>query len=241
MGILGIKNRTENWKTAQTFAPFFGNQPALRLLAGRLGEPLDHEEKVGLELFWKGGRDWIKKKKPDETWLTERLADAYGRYFPDLRCEIVKFHNREPSKNFNSLVDKNYNVSGAHVKQLVSHFKNTEFDIVLETSKHLFIGEAKDESGFGTDGRYVLVHQLIRQCVIAQILVDLVAEDERPPKTVVPFVVAPRCKRRKSLENTAQFRFMTGYPDGKPYLKKSNILSWEELTSPPYVRPPSTE
>ena len=109
------------------------------------------------------------------------------------------------------------------MKQLVSHFKNTEFDIVLETSKHLFIGEAKDESGFGTDGRYVLVHQLIRQYVIAQILVYLV--DKHNPKIVVPFVVAPGCKRQ-SLENTAQFRFMTYYPQGRP----SKILSWEELS-----------
>ena len=221
MGILGIDNRTENWKTARTFAPFFDNSARLRELAGEL---LVEE-----------------KKKRSEAWLTERLADAYKCYFPSLRYEIEKFHNRAPSKNFNSLVaKKNYNVSGAHVKQLVSHFKNTEFDIVLETSKHLFIGEAKDESGFGTDGRYVLVHQLIRQYVIAQILVYLV--DKHNPKIVVPFVVAPGGKRQKSLENTAQFRFMTGHPEGRPpYLEKSNILSWEELTSPLYVRPPSTE
>ena len=230
MGILGITNRTENWKTAQTFAPFIGNHIACKLLAERLlDERLDDTEDVSLELFWTGGRDyWDKKKERGEDWLTESLADAYGRYFCGLRREIVEFHDRDPSKNFNSLVAKNYNVCGENIKQLVSHFKNTEFDIVLETSNHLFIGEAKDESSFGTDGNYVLAHQLIRQFVIAQILAHLVAEcGEEQAKSIVPFVIGPdEDKEMASLKNTAQIRFMME----KGYLKESNILSWTDVS-----------
>lgn len=62
MGIPGINNRTENWKTAPTFAPFIGNQFAAKLPAERrlIGggyrtSPLVHEEEVSLELFWTGG------------------------------------------------------------------------------------------------------------------------------------------------------------------------------------------
>ncbi len=221
MGILGITNRTENWKTAQTFAPFIGNQFALRLLAGQLlDDPLDHEEEVNLELFWTGGRDYLDAAdtKPEP----RDLADAYDHYFRDLRDEIVKFQG-DSSKTFRSLQPHNYRVDGENAKKLLDHFKNTEFDIVLETSEHLFIGEAKDESGFGTDGNLVLVHQLIRQYVIAQILARLVAEDrDERPKSIVPFVVAPEGKKLASLRNTAQIKFMID----QKYLKESNILSW---------------
>ena len=60
MGILGIKNRTENWKTAQTFAPFFSDENLRLGLVRKLGEPLETEpDDVQLELFWKGIRDYM--------------------------------------------------------------------------------------------------------------------------------------------------------------------------------------
>ena len=234
MGILGIDNRTENWKTAQTFAPFIGNDFAAKLLAERLleGRPLDPEEEVSLELFWKGGRDyWHAAKKCDK--LVEPspklLACTYNQRFPRLRKEIEEFQ-RDAPKAFRPLLLYNYkvdNVDGGYAKTLATNFRNTEFDIVLETSEYLLIGEAKDESSFDAKSKYVLVHQLIRQYVIAEILVHLVAEAKNQrPKKVVPFVVAPRGKKLESLMETAQIRFMTGYPKGRPYLKKSNILSW---------------
>ena len=37
--ILGIKNRTENWKTARYFAPFFEDEAARLSLAKKLGAP----------------------------------------------------------------------------------------------------------------------------------------------------------------------------------------------------------
>ena len=56
MAILGIENRTENWKTAQVFAPLFEGADvrkrlARKRLAGKLlGKPVKRD--VSLELFW---------------------------------------------------------------------------------------------------------------------------------------------------------------------------------------------
>lgn len=225
MGILGIPNRTENWKTAQTFAPFMGNQPALRRLVKRLGKPIGEKEKVSLELFWKGGRDWLAQDERRAKKLAKRMSDAYKTcHFHSLREKI-----KDESAGFRSLKSRNYQIDEESGKKLANHFKNTEFDIVLETSEHLFIGEAKDESGFGTDSRYVLVHQLIRQFVIAQILAHLVAEcGEEQPKSIVPFVIGPdEDKKLCSLRKTAQIRFMTK----EGYLEENNVLSWKELAS----------
>ena len=150
MGILGICNRTENWKTARTFAPFIGKPARLRLLAGRLlPEPLDDEEKVNLELFWKGGRDyWHAAKRCDAIVepSPKLLARAYKQCFPRLHEDIKEFQIEAP-KAFRSLQDDNYNVDGENAEKLATNFRNTEFDVVLETSEHLFVGEAKDETG----------------------------------------------------------------------------------------------
>lgn len=51
--------------------------------------------------------------------------------------------------------------------------QNPEIYIVLETPNHLFIGKAKDEMDCHSDGKRILVHQLIRQYVIAHILLTL--------------------------------------------------------------------
>lgn len=227
MGILGIKNRTENWKTAQTFAPFIDNPDRLRLLVERLGGSPGQEEKVSLELFWKGGRDycWDTTKvtpSPDD------LRTAYNCCLPDLRDKVEEFQKRA-SKTFRPLLCKNYNVSGENAKNLETNFRNTEIDVVLETSKHLFVGEAKDETGLHANREYVLAHQLIRQFVIAKILAHLVAEcGEEQAKSIVPFVIGPdEDEKMASLKNTAQIRFMME----KDYLEESNILSWDELAS----------
>tara|TARA_B100002003_G_C13895335_1_gene436428 strand:- start:390 stop:617 length:228 start_codon:yes stop_codon:yes gene_type:complete len=68
MGILRIRNRTENWKTAVHFSPLFGEK-SFRL-AERLGaEPETRPADVKLELFWRGMRDHLHKfkRKPEET------------------------------------------------------------------------------------------------------------------------------------------------------------------------------
>ena len=100
MGILGINNRTENWKTASSFAPFFDDAPARRNLASRLleplGEPLGNGE-VQIELFWYGMRDqqskegWTKLGKSKQAEVMAGFADRYNRRFPKLRQAVESF------------------------------------------------------------------------------------------------------------------------------------------------------
>ena len=88
MGILGIDNRTENWKTARCFAPFFGDVAARLKLAKRLGvlgEPPPSE--IKLELFWKGLRDHLKQNRDSIKSIEEYyspLASHYQKLFSDL-------------------------------------------------------------------------------------------------------------------------------------------------------------
>lgn len=73
MPILGIENRTENWRTAHSFAPLFGDAALRRRFASLLfGEPV--EAPASLELFWHGLHDYGIRhgwKRPD-------FAEAYG-------------------------------------------------------------------------------------------------------------------------------------------------------------------
>ena len=81
MPILGIENRTENWRTAHSFAPLFEDAALRRQFASLLlGEPV--ETPVSLELFWHGLHDYgIRRgwKTPD---FAEPCAEAYARLFP---------------------------------------------------------------------------------------------------------------------------------------------------------------
>ena len=54
-GILGIKNRTENWKTTVHFSPLLHGR--CRQFAEKLGAiQLPKSGEVNMELFWKGMR-----------------------------------------------------------------------------------------------------------------------------------------------------------------------------------------
>ena len=173
MAILGIENRTENWKTAQVFAPFFENPCAPKRLAGKLlGTPAPPKLNVSLELFWYGIRDygdrcgWKKKN------YIKPCAEAYESLFPELRGCV--------EKHFTNLDAIHYSVSDK--VKLANNLRNTEIDIVLESQHHLFIGEAKREAKFG-DRASVLKHQLVRQYVMARILLELVGKKKRSSRS----------------------------------------------------------
>ena len=60
MGILGIKNRTEDWKTARHFCGL--DDDAKTMLVTALGEPNGiTAPDIQIELFWKGIRDYLHK------------------------------------------------------------------------------------------------------------------------------------------------------------------------------------
>ena len=143
MGILGIANRTENWKTAQTFAPFFADECARKRLVTRLLEPLGqaHEAQAGtvkIELFWYGMRDWIHQTDEENKIQVEAIASSYEKpdLFRDLRESIHSFRAETSPKKFMPLQPHNYNVAEENWEEL---FNNTqiEIDIVLESQNHL--------------------------------------------------------------------------------------------------------
>ena len=211
MAILGIENRTENWKTAQVFAPFFEDADAPKRLARRrlagmlLGKCV--KSTVSLDLFWYGIRDygdrcgWKKKN------YIKPCAEAYERLFPELRGCV--------EKQFTNLDAIHYSVSDK--VKLANNLRNTEIDIVLESQHHLFIGEAKREAKFG-DRASVLKHQLVRQYVMARILLELVGKK----KKIVPFVVGNNAEK---LGDDAQVRFMIE----RLGMRRENVLEWGDV------------
>ena len=74
-GILEIENRTENWKTARYFSPFFEDEAAGIRLAKRLGAPQSTEQsEVQLELFWKGMRDYVHQGERNTREFSQNLV-----------------------------------------------------------------------------------------------------------------------------------------------------------------------
>ena len=222
MGILGITNRSENWKTVENF---YGLEDDAKIrLAQRLGEP--RETRAGdmqIELFWYGIRDYMDQVDGENRPSPEAIGTSYNKpnLFRDLRSNVQTFRAKTFPYGFNSLKPHNYLATEGTLDALFSNVSNTEVDIVLETPTHLFIGEAKhEEDGFDTDGTYVLVHQLIRQYVTAAILVDLTSSE----KQVAPFVVGDSDKLA-SLKNTAQVKFMIS----QGWLREENALSWDYI------------
>ena len=232
MGILGIDNRTENWKTAERFAPLFRDANARKALAVRLCEPKSTRAgQIKLELFWKGMRDhiyWEKEKGVSDEALVNDFAGRYNSLFPDLCREVDGFKvipAKGPSYGFSKLKGHNYNLATKNSRSdLYNNLRNSEIDIVLESPMNLFIGEAKDESELDADPSYVLVHQLIRQYVMATILVDRIADCYNGKrKKIVPFIVVAKSKLAKTKRST-QVRFMI---DKKGWLKDKHVLTWD--------------
>ena len=241
--ILGIKNRTENWKTARTFGrmhPENVAQLANYLLKSYREFPNCHfpnlqPSQVHLELFWKGVRDHVhlpegengackgarelkEEIKEREQKHIKAFASLYDSLFPDLRYKVDGFPEGE-KRTFNSLQAENYIVSTDNRRNLLfSNLRNTEIDIVIASPNHLFIGEAKGEMGLHANSKYMLVHQLIRQYVMANILLKHLGNE----KTVVPFMVSNDSAKEK---RNLQARFMLC----QEWLKEENILTWEDV------------
>lgn len=230
--ILGIKNRTENWKTAYEFAPLFRDCEARLGLVNQLLKPYGQEEEgcVSLELYWKGLRDYLHSKREGtgktlNEYNVLTLAQKYTKSFPDLRKTVEEYRtldNRNTYSTFAELDEQNYLVAerGKSKSVLANNLYNTEVDIVLESQNFLLLGEAKHESSFNSSKDHILVHQLIRQYMMASVLLDCL--DSR--KTIVPFVVGRDTSRLKRI---SQVDFMIW----KGWLKECNVLSWSDISN----------
>ena len=215
---LGIENRTENWKTAQSLSPLFGDRAVF--LAHELDEPqTTPASDVKLELFWKGARDYCFGKNKEE--CADQLVSSCRRLFPKLRDKIESFDG------FNDLQPHNYDISSEDQRQrLLNNLLNTEIDVVVKSPERLYIGEAKYKSGFHADGNLVLVHQLVRQYVMARVLVDVAGSTLK----VVPFVITE--ERREP----DQIRFMMH----RAWMEPDHLLTWNQINAlasrPPVLR-----
>ena len=214
MSILGIANRTENWMTVNHFYGLSEEAKAclVQKLSGTKEPP---SSKVDIELFWKGMRDYLNKTEGPNERCFRKLAKSYERLFPELRKKVEGFVDRKLFRV--KLNDHHYKPSGEKGKDnLGNNLVGTEIDIVIATSDYLFIGEAKHESKFSAVPKYVLVHQLIRQYVMAKILVKILCSE----KKVVPFVVGDCAEK---LKRYRQVQFMKE----QGWLKEENILTWD--------------
>ena len=223
MSILGITNRTENWMTASYFAPL--SRMGVLRLAKRLSESSETVPgDVHLELFWRGIRDYISLINQTASNNHDDFARRYNRLFGpegtvgDLRTQVEEFRHPD-GLAFSDLRSNNYLASTEEqIRQLGSNVFNTEIDIVLESPKSLFVGEAKHESVLGSDGSLVLVHQLVRQYVAAKILLDILGQN----KQVVPFVI---WNRNPSQRRPVQVEFMIE----QGWLQEDHVLEWGDI------------
>ena len=178
-----------------------------------------------MELFWKGVRDWLNCR-PDEDRQKEgreKLWNSYTANFSLLRNQICTVRSCMNRPKIRGLETDNY-ATGSDVKErLVDNLRNTEIDIVLQTSDFLFIGEAKHESTFHANSKFVVVHQLVRQYVTAKVLLDVTGSK----KVLVPFVVGD-C--RAHLLRTSQVKLMTQLRRARgdaTWMEEGNVLSWK--------------
>ncbi len=241
MSILGIDNRTENWKTALYFSPMF--RGGASRLAERLGEPDETGTvEAHLELFWYGMRDYLDKCVETKESVVEDFAQRYRRLFPNLREKIEEFQSEKGLKlqlpnqwNYDVSTKEGTTKPGVNPREkLYDNLRHTEIDVVLETPNRLIIGEAKGVTDLRGKGSWVLVHQLIRQYVMARILVDRRESDGFAKKEVVPFVVRNDPKRREQAQvvrndpkrrEQAQVSFMVK----QGWLEPENILDWDHI------------
>ena len=122
--ILGIENRTENWKTAYEFAPMFRDCEARLELARRLGEQRETEPaQVSLELYWKGLRDYLYCKQGAKNEkltgeIIDSMAQKYVEMFPDLRDSIEKYRaeGRDIRSTFENLNKRGYILGDVETK-----------------------------------------------------------------------------------------------------------------------------
>ena len=215
--VLGIANRTENWKTAYIFAPYFRDSNARLRLVERLGETHDVEDsEVHLELFWKGTRDYLHcKSAVERPQVRDSLLGHCAESFGSLREKVCNFKGLQCFKEFN------YDVSSESTRErLYQNILHTEIDIVIETPNSLFIGEAKHEETFGARSNRILVHQLIRQYVMASVLL----KTRESKKQVIPFVVGDDVVDIKK-KRQVQFMICQGWMEDR------NVMGWKDVAA----------
>ena len=243
-GVLGISNRTENWKTVQYYlrlredacGGLCGFAKDVIKAAGS-GDVLIKPDDVSVELFWKGFRDFVCDKSEGELRdIKKKAVGIYTEVFHGLRCEVkARTGIGVNGVKFRDLEDFNYEVKGeddtsskAVEDNFFNNLRNTEIDMVIHAKDdkechYLLIGEAKYTQTFNADSKLVLVHQLIRQYVTATVLVKL-CKGEYSNTKIIPFVL---CDNMKSTKKSAQVQFMIE----NQYMSSEKVRGWDDPTT----------
>lgn len=227
--ILGIKNRTENWTTVKNLFSV-RNKKIIEYLMGKNGDnsdPFDDGSEARLELFWYGYRDYIYGKN-----INRHSADhnaIYARFlrlFPGLQERILAFKG-DSNKYLRVEKMANYSLGREDAPlRLFQNIRHTEIDIVIETRNKLYIGEVKDSQKFGAHGGLFLPHQLLRQYIMARILIDELGKD----LDVVPFIISNNSVETKK---NGQVKLMGSLS----YLDiDSNVFTWHDIGECPNSR-----
>ena len=219
MGILDIENRTENWKSVEHFHGI-SEDAKLGLLKAITGSGEVQPNDIRIELFWYGMRDYIHGCDQNDKPTAQSVTDIYRTEFSDLREEVLGFRAEDAPHAFSPLRPQNYSGSEENQDDLFQNLVNTEIDIVIQSPRHLLIGEAKHESSLNADSSYVLVHQLIRQRVMAKVISELTGSQRQ----IDHFLIGD-AKRLESLKNTVQVKFMIN----RGWLKEKNVMSWSRI------------
>jgi len=162
-----------------------------------------------------GVRDFLHQDGLKRKDMEPELGNLYKTFFSSLRADVEEF------RGFQTLRYKNYNPSASGwLTSLFNNLRNTEVDVVVESPDTLFVGEAKHEMSFGANSDHFLVHQLIRQYVMATILVEISPESQG--KKVIPFVVGDDFTR---LIQSTQVTFLMS----QGWLRAANVLTWDEI------------
>lgn len=153
-------------------------------------------------------------KKDRKRELKRRVCQRYSDLSLDLFQRIKKFGKLEKAEKYHACGHN----STEYADKLFDNLTNTEIDVVLQTPVCLLIGEAKYKTPTFNANGTVLVHQLIRQYVMAKTLLKLTECD----KKIVPFLVV---EDDRSVLKTSQVRFMIK----QGWLKEENVLTWKDI------------
>ncbi|MCA6951718.1 hypothetical protein [Pectobacterium polaris] len=226
--VLGIINRTENWTTVGHLFDLRNNRLIRHLMKNNSDDsaPFDDGSEAILELFWYGYRDYIFEKNiTRNTVKIDAIYERFLRLFPNLQENILSF-NDGGRKYLRVEKSVNYSLNRENAPlRLFNNIRNTEIDIVIETRKKLYIGEVKDSQKFGADGSLFLPHQLLRQYIMARILVDELGKD----LDIVPFVVVNNSTLKDNdgqvQLNNGQVQIMCKFG----YLNMKNVFRWDGI------------
>ena len=146
MIISSINNRTENWKTAETFVPLL--KSGIHSLARELGEKeTTSKSDIHMQLYWKGMRD--HQHQDPGHYSQDDIAERFNRLFPNLHKSVSEYRRDEDDRGFKELNVDNYVANTPRQrKALLSNLLHTEIDIVVESPQNLFIGEGETPDEF---------------------------------------------------------------------------------------------